>query len=223
MPRPATSRPRSSGWSTRASRARDRGLLPDQRAVARARGHAGARADRLPGHRRDEVLRARRDQGRDRVPHVPGQPAGRGGVHADRELAAAGHRADVAEPRAGLRRRRGHPGVGGRRGRRAGPHRRRAQGDRALHEHDGAAARAGRERRAGRQLLQETLGETDYLEVLKAERTIEAQGRIENLEELVERGARVRRERRGPRRSRSSSSRSRCCRTPMRCATTRAS
>ena len=34
-------------------------------------------------------------------------------------------------------------------------------------------------------LLQETLSETGYLEALEAERTIEAQGRIENLEELV--------------------------------------
>ena len=34
-------------------------------------------------------------------------------------------------------------------------------------------------------LLKETLGETGYMEALQAERTIEAQGRIENLEELV--------------------------------------
>jgi DNA helicase-2/ATP-dependent DNA helicase PcrA len=34
-------------------------------------------------------------------------------------------------------------------------------------------------------LLQETLEETGYLEALQAERTIEAQGRLENLEELV--------------------------------------
>ncbi|MFL5826665.1 MAG: DNA helicase PcrA [Thermoleophilaceae bacterium] len=34
-------------------------------------------------------------------------------------------------------------------------------------------------------LLQETLNETGYLEALEAERTIEAQGRVENLEELV--------------------------------------
>jgi DNA helicase-2/ATP-dependent DNA helicase PcrA len=34
-------------------------------------------------------------------------------------------------------------------------------------------------------LLNELLGETGYLEALRAERTIEAQGRIENLEELV--------------------------------------
>jgi len=37
-------------------------------------------------------------------------------------------------------------------------------------------------------LLQETLDETGYVEALRAERTIEAQGRIENLEELVNRG-----------------------------------
>ena len=35
------------------------------------------------------------------------------------------------------------------------------------------------------ELLKETLQETGYLEALEAERTIEAQGRIENLEELV--------------------------------------
>jgi DNA helicase-2/ATP-dependent DNA helicase PcrA len=35
------------------------------------------------------------------------------------------------------------------------------------------------------ELLRETLDETGYLEALEAERTIEAQGRIENLEELV--------------------------------------
>jgi DNA helicase-2/ATP-dependent DNA helicase PcrA len=37
-------------------------------------------------------------------------------------------------------------------------------------------------------MLQETLAETGYLEALEAERTIEAQGRIENLEELVQVG-----------------------------------
>jgi DNA helicase II / ATP-dependent DNA helicase PcrA len=38
------------------------------------------------------------------------------------------------------------------------------------------------------QLLEETLRETGYLDALEAERTIEAQGRLENLEELVEVG-----------------------------------
>jgi superfamily I DNA/RNA helicase len=36
------------------------------------------------------------------------------------------------------------------------------------------------------EVLQETLSETGYLDALRAERTIEAQGRIENLEELVQ-------------------------------------
>ena len=56
---------------------RDRGLLPDQRAVARARGHARPLRRRLPGHRRHEVLRARRGQGRDRVPDAARQPGRR--------------------------------------------------------------------------------------------------------------------------------------------------
>ena len=35
------------------------------------------------------------------------------------------------------------------------------------------------------ELLKEVLQETGYLEALEAERTIEAQGRLENLEELI--------------------------------------
>ena len=75
------------------------------------------------------------------------------------------------------------------------------------------------------ELLQELLQETGYLEALQAERTIEAQGRIENLEELVQ----VAREYDAtatdddPWARRSSSSRSRCSRTRTRAATTRGS
>ena len=72
-------------------------------------------------------------------------------------------------------------------------------------------------------LLDAILHETGYLDALEAERTIEAQGRIENLEELVE----VAREfdAAAPRttRSTSSCSRSRWSPTPTRAATTRAS
>ena len=76
------------------------------------------------------------------------------------------------------------------------------------------------------EVLEETLRETGYLDALEAERTIEAQGRIENLEELV----RVAREYDAHRgrggggaASPSSCSRSRCSPTRTRCATTRAS
>ena len=48
-----------------------------------------ARGDRLPGDRRHEVLRARRDQGRDRLPVAARQPLRRGQLHACRQLAAA--------------------------------------------------------------------------------------------------------------------------------------
>ena len=58
----------------RASRGRDRGLLPHQRPEPRARGHAGPLRRPLPGDRGDEVLRARRDQGRDRLPDPARQP-----------------------------------------------------------------------------------------------------------------------------------------------------
>ena len=82
---------------------RGRGLLPHERAVAGAGGHARARADRLPGDRRHEVLRARRDQGRGRVPDGAREPAGRRLVRPHRQLAAARHRhdLDVARDRAG--------------------------------------------------------------------------------------------------------------------------
>ena len=57
---------------------RDRGLLPDQRPQPGAGGHPGPLRAALPGDRRDEVLRARRDQGRDRIPAADGQPGRRG-------------------------------------------------------------------------------------------------------------------------------------------------
>ena len=53
---------------------RGRGLLPDERAEPRAGGHAGARQRRLSGDRGDQVLRARRDQGRARLPDVAHEP-----------------------------------------------------------------------------------------------------------------------------------------------------
>ena len=59
-------------------------------------------------------------------------------------------------------------------------------GARALHGDDGRAARARRRRRAGRASCSRRCSRgRGYLDALEAERTFEAQGRIENLEELV--------------------------------------
>ena len=74
---------------------RDRGLLPDERAVARARGRARPPGRPVPGHRRASLLRARRDPRRDRIPQRPRQPAGRDVAAADREPAAARDRRHV--------------------------------------------------------------------------------------------------------------------------------
>ena len=57
--------------------------------------------------------------------------------------------------------------------------------DRALHGHDGGAARAGGRGGPVGELLEAVLRRSGYLDALEAERTFEAQGRIENLEELV--------------------------------------
>src|ERR1019366_1076997 len=100
---------------------------------------------------RHQVLRARRDQGRDRLPPTAGQPVRRGELHARGQLAPAGDRADLARARDQLR---GHDrrlGVG--RGRLprsgAGSGRRRGQGAAALHGHDAGAARHGGPPRRG--------------------------------------------------------------------------
>ena len=124
----------------------DRRLLPDERAVAGPGGHAGPPRGRLPGHRRDEVLRPRRDQGRARLPHRPRQPAGRQRLHPDRQRPPPRHRRHVAvtgaDPRGDAR----HPGLGrrGRPWRGAGARDRRAEGHRPVHADDGGAARARR-------------------------------------------------------------------------------
>ena len=100
---------------------RRRGLLPDQRAEPRARGHARALRRRLPGDRRHEVLRARRDQGRARLPDAAGQPERHRLVRAGRQLAQARHRPDDRRPRARAREHDGRAGHGDRGGARAGP------------------------------------------------------------------------------------------------------
>ena len=82
----------------------------------------------------------------------------------------------------------GHHAVGGGRAPRPGAAARDggAEGARAVHVDDGAAARARRGRRAGRRRAGGAAAGDGYLDALEAERTIEAQGRIENLQELVQ-------------------------------------
>ena len=187
-PRPARSPRRSTGWSRRGRRATDRGLLPDERAEPGARGHARALRDPLPGDRRDEVLRARRDQGRGRLPAAARQPGRRDLVLADRQLAAARDRpadpgADALAREHARRRRLGRvraperdPGA-----RHRGAARRSAASPRRWR----ACASAPRSAGPVAELLEAVLHETGYIEALEAERTVEAEGRIENLEELV--------------------------------------
>ena len=100
-------------------------------------------------------------------------------------------------PRARPRRHDGRSRLGGRRATPRpvpGARHRGGEGARALHVDDGARCASALESGAPvGELLEEVLRETGYLDALEAERTIEAQGRIENLEELVRVGARVRR------------------------------
>ena len=92
----------------RLERLRDRGLLPHERAVARARGSARAPRRALPGDRRPALLRARRGQGRDGVPERARQPDRRDRAAPHHQPAAARHRRRQRRPpgrHRGLRRR----------------------------------------------------------------------------------------------------------------------
>ena len=154
----------------------DRRLLPHQRAVARAGGRAAQRRPAVPRHRRHEVLRPRRDQGRDGVPAGHREPGGRRLAAAHRQQPAPRHRrhhglaadpargGDGADAARGAARRRvraaGRRGEAQRRGLRpaagragrglAGRDGRRAARARARPERlpRGASARSARSRRA---------------------------------------------------------------------------
>ena len=166
---------------------RDRGRLPDERAEPRARGRARPAGRRLPGDRRAAVLRARRDQGRDRVPPGARQPvrrASRSSRIANRPRRGVG---DTSLARLqtfadGDRR----LALGGARPRRGGRPRDRVAARGAVAAQPAPVA-DGRSRRTCRvaELVERVLERSGYLEALEAERTIEARGRIENLEELV--------------------------------------
>ncbi len=147
----------------------------------RARGHARPLRRPLPGDRRHEVLRAGRDQGRARLPDAARQPAATSSrFQRDRQLAAARDRPDLAG--AGSSRYAntiGEPDLGGRARARDGPRprRRRDQGGRPLHGHDGAScASAPSDAPASPSCSRRCCTRVGYIEALEAERTIEAAG-----------------------------------------------
>ena len=192
-----TSTPRRASWSTRSSGSWTRAARATRSpsSTARTRRAACSRtcscatsvAYQVIGG--TQLLRPRRDQGRAGLPDAARQPVGHGGLPARGQLAAARDRRtprrrawsgyantlgepvwDVAAaPESGARSRRG-----------------RGQGGGPLHVGHGAAARArSRPAPAWATCCARRSQETGYLEALQAERTIEAQGRLENLEELV--------------------------------------
>ena len=165
---------------------RDRGLLPDERAVARAGGRARAPGRAVPGHRRPALLRARRDPRRDGVPRRPREPAGRDLAPAHREPPAARHRRHLAAaPRRARGEHRPHalPGDGRSGGGRASP-RHRVAAIRGFHATMESLMALSQELHVD-ELLERVLEKSGTLDALEAERTIEARGRIENLQELV--------------------------------------
>ena len=166
----------------------DRRLLPHQRAVAGARGRARARRGALPGDRRDEVLRARRDQGRDRLPVAARQPADQVSFTRVANSPRRGHRPDLALARDRLRgdarRARLPRRRDGRDGARAWGRRRCARSA-ASWTRWASCARWPPTARRSPSCSRRVLSRSGYLDALEAERTFEAQGRIENLEELV--------------------------------------
>ena len=203
---------------------RDRRLLPDQRAVAGARGHAGAggigyqviggtkfydRAEIKDAIAYLTFLVNPQDQGAfTRIANSPKRGLGQTSLsrvlsHADTMDVPVWEAAEQPEA---------CPGSAPRPRRRSAASCRRWSG-----------CASARSNAPVGELVQELLRETGYIDALQAERTIEAQGRIENLEELVqvarEYDATAEEELARP----SSSSRSRCSPTPTTCATTRAS
>ena len=184
--------------------------------------------DRLPGHRRHEVLRARRDQGRDRLP-ARCSPTRRTSISFTR--IANSPRRGIGQT--SLSRVLAHAETMGIRSGRRPPTRRACPASarprcKAFGRFMATMERAARARRpaASRSATcsRRSLHETGYLEALEAERTIEAQGRTENLEELVE----VAREFDAPPRSRAAlgplpAAGRRSSPTPTRARTTRAS
>ena len=167
-------------------RRRDRDLLPDERAEPRPGGRPRPTGHRVPGDRRPALLRARRDQRPHRLPPGARQPVRRRLAHPHRERArgaASATRPSRASPTWADQREISlweatgeaeNAGVG------AAPQKA-LKSFRATIE---SLMSAALEYEVP-ELIEEVLQRSGYMESLEAERTIEAQGRIENLQELV--------------------------------------
>ena len=166
---------------------RRRDLLPDQRAEPGAGGHARPLRCSLPGDRRDEVLRTGRDPRRDRLPSVLANPddtvsltriinsprRGIGNTSEGRVLGWAN--TTGVSPLEAVGQAETIPGLG-------------AAARKAIGRFaELIASLTERAERRGpvAELLESVLSESGYIEALEAERTVEAEGRIENLQELV--------------------------------------
>ena len=165
---------------------RRRRLLPDQRAEPRARGAPDPARHPLQGHRRHPVLRPARGQGRARLPEGGREPVRRGVGEAGpqqpeaRRSATAASASSTPTP----------PPTASRSSRRcAGPTtpasaaRPSTASATFLELLDGVADLVADDSPAP--LLEALLERSGYLDELRAERSIESEGRLENLAELV--------------------------------------
>ena len=136
------------------------------------------------------LLRAGRGQGRDRLPAGDRQPGRRDLAAADREPAAARDRRHLARAPAGARRRDGHLALrGARAARGCGDQRRAAARAPASCTRCSLSFQRPAQELEVPELLGSVLERSGMIEAFEAERTVEARGRIENLEAFVD-GAR---------------------------------
>ena len=201
---PRTSTTRRSSWPTRsnacasprATGTRDFAIFYRTNAQSRVLEDVLMRiGTALPGVRRRAVLPAQGDQGRPGLPAAAGQPARRDLVPPRGEHAEARHRRRHGGGRRVVRARRGHPDHGGGaargRDRACWPAARRARWPGSTRSWTALSITTWTTARARARMVEFAGAESGYLAELEEERTVEAQGRIENLQELVGRGRRA--------------------------------
>ena len=161
--------------------------LPHQRAEPRARGAVRAVRDRLPGHRRAQVLRARRDPRPHRLPHDPREPGRHAAAAAHRQHAQARHRRHQPATPAGARGERGGEPLDDAARRRTTCRGCRRAPRTACWPSPGSwkACRPRRPAVRSPRVVRSVIDETGYEAALAAQKTLESEGRLENIEEFV--------------------------------------